>query len=49
MTGSWAVVGFFVVGSFIMGVWAQKKHSNYKKEFGSKYPGGRKAMIPFLF
>jgi very-long-chain enoyl-CoA reductase len=32
-----------------MGVWAKKKHRNYKKEFGSKYPKDRKAMIPFIF
>jgi very-long-chain enoyl-CoA reductase len=32
-----------------MGVWAQKKHRNYKKEFGDKYPRNRKAMIPFIF
>jgi very-long-chain enoyl-CoA reductase len=32
-----------------MGIWAAKKHSGYKKEFGKEYPKGRKAMIPFLF
>lgn len=28
--------------------WAIKKHKNYKKEFGDKYPRGRKAMFPFI-
>jgi very-long-chain enoyl-CoA reductase len=32
-----------------MAKWAQKKQRNYKKEFGDKYPGNRKAMFPFIF
>jgi len=28
--------------------WAFKKHKTYKKEFGEKYPKGRKAMLPFI-
>jgi very-long-chain enoyl-CoA reductase len=28
--------------------WAIKKHKRYKKDFGDKYPRGRKAMIPFI-
>lgn len=28
--------------------WAIKKHKAYKKEFGDKYPKGRKAMFPFI-
>ena len=28
--------------------WALKKHRSYKKDFGDKYPKGRKAMFPFL-
>ena len=31
-----------------MGEWALKKHKNYKKEFGDKYPKNRKAFIPFI-
>jgi len=49
MTGSWAAIGFIGTGAITMGLWAQKKHRNYKKEFGDKYPRSRKAMIPFLF
>jgi very-long-chain enoyl-CoA reductase len=32
-----------------MALWALKKHKAYKREFGEKYPRGRKAMIPFIF
>ena len=32
----------------MMGVWAIKKHKNYKKEFGKDYPK-RYKMIPFIF
>jgi len=39
---------FAVVGGLQMLVWAGDKHRRYKKEFGDKYPRGRKAMIPFL-
>jgi very-long-chain enoyl-CoA reductase len=28
--------------------WALKKHRRYRKDFGDKYPRGRKAMVPFL-
>jgi len=49
MSGSRAAALFLVVGSVTMGLWAKKKHRNYKKEFGSGYPRNRKAMIPFIF
>jgi hypothetical protein len=39
---------FTAVGIVQMGAWAVKKHKAYKKEFGSGYPRGRKAMIPFV-
>ncbi|KAI5122519.1 hypothetical protein M0805_005247 [Coniferiporia weirii] len=48
MTGSRAAWLFFVVGTGQMVLWAIKKHKGYKKEFGSEYPKGRKAMIPFI-
>jgi very-long-chain enoyl-CoA reductase len=29
-------------------LWALKKHSTYKREFGKEYPRGRKALFPFF-
>lgn len=47
---SYFVAGIFAaVSAGQMGVWAIKKHRAYKREFGTKYPKGRKAMIPFIF
>jgi len=45
---------FLIAGTIQMGVWAAKKHSNYRKIFDGKdgrraYPRNRRAMIPFLF
>ena len=40
---------FLVVATGQMAIWALKKHKTYKREFGDKYPRGRKAMIPFIF
>ncbi|KAG6369694.1 3-oxo-5-alpha-steroid 4-dehydrogenase-domain-containing protein [Boletus reticuloceps] len=40
--------GFVIVSTAIMYTWAAKKHAAYKKEFGSTYPKGRKAMFPFI-
>lgn len=40
--------GFLIVATGQMYVWAAKKHVGYKKEFGSAYPKGRKAMFPFI-
>jgi very-long-chain enoyl-CoA reductase len=40
---------FFLLVSFgQIAIWALKKHRNYKKEFGTKYPKGRTALIPFI-
>jgi very-long-chain enoyl-CoA reductase len=40
---------FTAVAAGQMSLWAIKKHKNYKKEFGTQYPRGRKVMIPFTF
>ena len=40
---------FLVVSTYQMAAWAAKKHRNYKKEFGDKYPRGRKVMFPFIY
>lgn len=37
---------FWLAGTLQMAAWAKKKHRNYKKEFGDKYPKDRWAMIP---
>ena len=39
---------FLAVGSYMMSIWAIKKHKNYKKEFGKEYPK-RNIMIPFIW
>jgi very-long-chain enoyl-CoA reductase len=39
---------FTVVGAVQMYFWAFKKHKRYIKEFGSRYPRGRKVLIPFV-
>jgi len=49
LTGNIFTWIFFAVSSGQMLLWAQKKHRNYKKEFGDKYPKGRKMMVPFLY
>jgi very-long-chain enoyl-CoA reductase len=47
--GATRVAGLFtVVAVGQMYVWAVKKHRRYRKEFGDKYPRGRKAMFPFI-
>ncbi|EGN99306.1 hypothetical protein SERLA73DRAFT_168792 [Serpula lacrymans var. lacrymans S7.3] len=48
MTGSYAVWIFLAVSTYYMYMWALKKHRTYKREFGDKYPRGRKAMFPLL-
>ncbi|EKM57802.1 uncharacterized protein PHACADRAFT_89473 [Phanerochaete carnosa HHB-10118-sp] len=48
MTGSYAAWVFLIAGSYMMAIWAIKKHKNYKKEFGKDYPK-RYKMIPFVF
>ncbi|KAF7361261.1 S5A-REDUCTASE domain-containing protein [Mycena sanguinolenta] len=48
MTGSFAALLFLVVSTVQMTLWAKKKHSAYKKEFGDKYPRRRKALFPLI-
>ncbi|GAA5926574.1 trans-2-enoyl-CoA reductase (NADPH) TSC13 [Sporobolomyces koalae] len=48
LTLNWAAGLFTVVAVGQMYVWAVKKHRRYKKEFGDKYPKGRKAMFPLI-
>lgn len=40
--------GFLILATGQMYIWAAKKHIAYKKEFGSAYPQGRRAMFPFI-
>ncbi|GBM90073.1 putative very-long-chain enoyl-CoA reductase art-1 [Araneus ventricosus] len=47
MTNSLPAGIFAMAGFYQMAVWALGKHRNYKKEF-SKYPKGRKAILPFI-
>jgi len=45
------VLGAYIFWAFSSGqmlIWAQAKHRKYKKDFGDKYPKGRKAMFPFI-
>ncbi|KAK7690947.1 hypothetical protein QCA50_006050 [Cerrena zonata] len=49
MTGSYASYAFLIAAVYIQTVWAMKKHRNYKKEFGDKYPKSRKVIFPFIF
>lgn len=39
---------FWAVSTGQMLDWAIKKHKRYRKDFGEKYPKGRKAMFHFL-
>ncbi|GAA6040317.1 hypothetical protein JCM8097_009417 [Rhodosporidiobolus ruineniae] len=48
LTLNWAAFLFTAVAVAQMYVWAVKKHRRYRKEFGDKYPRGRKAMFPFI-
>ncbi|TNY24417.1 3-oxo-5-alpha-steroid 4-dehydrogenase-domain-containing protein [Rhodotorula diobovata] len=48
LTLNWAAALFSAVAVGQMYVWALKKHRRYRKEFGDKYPRGRKAMFPYL-
>ncbi|KAH9943688.1 3-oxo-5-alpha-steroid 4-dehydrogenase-domain-containing protein [Amylocystis lapponica] len=48
MTGSYSAWLFVAVGTWIMIVWAQKKHKAYKKEFGKAYPQNRTSIFPFI-
>ncbi|GAA5850643.1 hypothetical protein JCM9279_006372 [Rhodotorula babjevae] len=48
LTLNWAAAFFSAVAIGQMYIWALKKHRRYRKEFGDKYPRGRKAMFPYL-
>ena len=43
-----AALLFTLMGFAQMAQWALGKHRNYRREFGVKYPRGRKAIVPFL-
>ena len=49
VTRNYSAVLFLVFSVVQMAKWAKDKHRRYKKEFGDKYPKGRKAMFPFIF
>ena len=44
----WSAYIFTICGFYILRIWALKKHKEYLKSFGDKYPKNRKAFIPFL-
>lgn len=48
LTRTWSAYLFTGLSIYQMLDWALKKHKNYKREFGDKYPKGRKAMFPFI-
>eukprot|EP01101_Sappina_pedata_P013026 TRINITY_DN9337_c0_g1_i1.p1 TRINITY_DN9337_c0_g1~~TRINITY_DN9337_c0_g1_i1.p1 ORF type:complete len:314 (+),score=129.48 TRINITY_DN9337_c0_g1_i1:25-942(+) len=48
MTQSLASYIFTAMGAFQMVIWAQKKHSQYRKEFPD-YPKNRKILVPFVY
>ncbi|KAF8526283.1 3-oxo-5-alpha-steroid 4-dehydrogenase-domain-containing protein [Hysterangium stoloniferum] len=48
MTNNLFAYGFFVISAGQMLIWALKKHSAYKREFGKDYPKGRSALFPFV-
>jgi very-long-chain enoyl-CoA reductase len=39
---------FTACGFYILRKWSLKRHNDYKKIFGDRYPKDRKAFIPFL-
>ncbi|KAJ7459821.1 3-oxo-5-alpha-steroid 4-dehydrogenase-domain-containing protein [Mycena latifolia] len=46
MSGSLSAALFVAASAQFMVPWALKKHVAYKREFGDKYPRGRKAIFP---
>lgn len=44
----WSLIVFTVAGAYVMTGWALKRHSNYKKIFGDRYPKNRKAIFPYI-
>ena len=49
VTWSWSAVLFALLAIGQMGVWAQKKESKYRREFGSKYRKKRWVIIPGIW
>jgi very-long-chain enoyl-CoA reductase len=49
MTQTIAGILFMLVGTLQMMIWAQAKHRQYLKEFGTLYPRSRKRMFPFIW
>ncbi|CCM04316.1 uncharacterized protein FIBRA_06487 [Fibroporia radiculosa] len=47
MTGSYAAWFFVAVSTYILAMWALKRHKAYRKEF-KEYPRERKAIFPFI-
>lgn len=45
---SWATALFILVAGVQMAMWARKKESRYRAEFGERYKKKRFAMIPFV-
>lgn len=48
LTRNYTAYIFTVLSIVQMAIWALEKHRRYRKEFGDKYPKGRKAMFPFI-
>lgn len=46
---SWSVIAFAAVSVAQMAVWAKKKESRYRKEFGDKYKKKRFTMLPGIW
>jgi very-long-chain enoyl-CoA reductase len=51
---TWGSLAFLVVGSFILGSWALKRHRAYIQQFDGRegrklYPDNRKSLVPYLF
>lgn len=48
---SWSLstVLFAIVAVAQMGIWAKKKESTYRREFGGKYQRKRYAMLPLIW
>jgi very-long-chain enoyl-CoA reductase len=48
LTKNYTAYIFTVFSVVQMAIWALDKHRRYRKDFGDKYPRGRKAMFPFI-
>jgi len=54
VTQTWAALAFLLLGSAILGAWANTRHIAYRKDFDGKegremYPSSRRALIPGVF